>query len=331
MTHFKIAILYIVLALSIILVLYSCEGSLTDPLQGFSDERILFVKGDHTLSEICSIKPDGTDLQIIASHNSAGEYISQGYSHARWSPDKRRIAVVGGPRESREYFPLWLMDNQGNLLYRLTWYGSSPNWSSDGNEILYKRRKSFFSLLNDFYIVNIHSRIERQIVISDSFRWASVDWSADGSYVLASEQYYWFNEEGKHSSSDLEVVSLQLSNKERFQLTDNDVMDFGAQLSPDESKIAYISGRYTQGYQIKLMNSDGSGKSTLIDTLAGYNTIRWSPDGDKIAYNKWDKLEGYCKYAKGTDLFVLDMISGETKQLTNFAADSIVVTVQDWK
>ena len=41
----------IVLALSIILVLYSCEGSLTDPLQGFLDERILFIHGNVEVNE----------------------------------------------------------------------------------------------------------------------------------------------------------------------------------------------------------------------------------------------------------------------------------------
>jgi Tol biopolymer transport system component len=324
-------ILYVCVGFSIALLLYSCKNSLIDPQEGPADERILFIKYDDTITGICSIKPDGTDLQTIASHNTAGEYLPEVYFEAQWSPDKSYIAIVGGPIESLEYFPIWLMDNQGNLLYRLTWNGSSPNWSSDGNEILFSRRRDYFSFLVDYYIVNIHTLNERLVLKADSLCWANADWSADGNYVLTNEQYYWYNEEGKQEVSDQEVVLLQLSNGERLQLTDTDMMDAGARWSPDESKIVYISGRYTLGYQIKLMDSDGSGEETLVDTLAGYNTTRWSPIGDKIAFAKKEKLEGYAQYAKGSDIFVLDIISGTVEQLTHFASDSIIVYVQDWK
>ncbi len=323
--------LYVCLVFSVAFLLFSCEDSIVDPQGGPVDERILFIKFDNTITEICSIKPDGTDLQTIASHNTAGEFLREGYHEAQWSPDKSLIVITGGPNEALEFYPLWLMDNQGNLLYRLTLNGGSPNWSSDGNEILFSRRRDYFSFLVDYYIVNIHTLTERLVIKADSLCWANADWSADDNYVLTNEQYYWYNEEGKQSVSDQEVVLLQLSNKGRLQLTDTDVMDAGAQWSPDDSKIAYISGKYVWGYQIKLMNSDGSGEITLVDTLAGYNTVRWSPGGDKIAFSKRKKLEGYCKYARGSDLLVLDINSGAIKQLTDFAADSIHVYVQDWK
>jgi Tol biopolymer transport system component len=323
--------LYVCVVFSVAFLLFSCEDSIVDPQGGPADERILFIKFDNTITEICSIKPDGTDLQTIVSHNTAGEFLREGYHEAQWSPDKSYIAIVGGPIESLEYFPIWLMDNQGNLLYRLTWNGYSPHWSSDGSEILFARSRDYFSFLSDYYIVNVNTLSERQVVKADSFVWVNADWSADGNYILTSEMYLWINEDGKLDNSDLEVVLIQISNKERQLLTDTDVMDSGGRWSPDESKIAYISGRYTQGSQIKLMNSDGTGKTTLVDTVAQYNTLHWSPDGDKIAFNKVEKLEGYCKYARGSDLFVLDINSGAIKQLTNFAADSIQVYVQDWK
>jgi len=179
--------------------------------------------------------------------------------------------------------------------------------------------------------VDINTLIERCIVTADSFVWSGNDWSADGSYALTSEWYYWMLEGSEEHSDFKEIISLQLATGKRVQLTDNELMDFEARLSPDESKIVYISGLHTQGYQIMLMNSDGSNNTTIVDTLALYNTIRWSPAGDKIAYNKSDKLAGYAKYEPGSDIFVHDMISGETKQITNFAVDSIPITVQDWK
>jgi Tol biopolymer transport system component len=331
MNYYRKILLYISLIFSVAFILYSCKSSLIGPQEGPADERVLFIKIANTITEICSIKPDGTDLRIIASHNTAGEFIREGYGNVEWSPDKSMIVVEGGPRNDPEILPLWLMDNQGNLLYRLTWNGHSPNWSSDGTEILFVRNRDYFSLLTDYYIVKINNLKERLVFKSDSLLWTGPDWSANGEYALATERYIWYDEEGKWNQDDAEVVLIQLSNKKKLSFTDNDLNDFEPQWSPDESRIAYISGRYTWGYQIKLMNSDGSSKTVLIDTLAGYNTLRWSPDGDKIAFNKWAKLEGDYKYAKGSDIFVLDINSGAINQLTNFESDSIFVTVHDWK
>jgi Tol biopolymer transport system component len=150
MNHQTKTMLYVCIVFSVALLLYSCKNSLTDPQGGPADERILFIKFDNTITEICSIKPDGTDPQIIASYNTAGEFLRQGYHEAQWSPDKSLIVITGGPNEALEFYPLWLMDNQGNLLYRLTWNGGSPNWSSDGNEILFSRRRDYFSFLVDY-------------------------------------------------------------------------------------------------------------------------------------------------------------------------------------
>ena len=185
------------------------------------DEKILFIKYDKTISEICSINPDGTDFQIVASNDYASDGTHGGYHDAKWSPNKSRIVITVGSKMMDVSPSLWLMDNEGRLLSQLT--------------------------------------------------------------------------------------------------------------SADESRIAYISGNYVVGSQIKQMNSDGSGEEVLVDTLARYVTVRWSPDGDKIAFAKMKKLDGYNSYEEGSDIFVLDILSGTVERLTNFAADSVIVYIQDWK
>ncbi len=325
--------LYICTVFSIALLFYSCENNSLDPNgpPGPTEERILFIKYDDTVSEICSIKPDGADIQTIASHDMAGEYIYEGYFEASWSPNKSLIAIKGGPRESLEFNPLWLMDNEGNLIKRLTSNGAAPHWSSDGNEILFSRATYPTSVISDYYIINVHTLSERIVLGADpSYWWGGIDWSADGQYILTDEEYPSVNEEGEGYYTDREIIQLQLNGGDKIHLTDNDIQDGGAQWSPDESKIVYISGNYTTGTQIKLMNSDGSGNETLVDSLALYNTVCWSPDGAKIAYNK-SEMEGYAKYEEGSDIYVLNIDSGTVKQLTNYADESIIVYVQDWK
>jgi len=332
--NYRINLFFYILVLhSITFLLVSC-GSIVDPMgvPGSSEERILFLKVDRALTEICSIKPDGTDIQTIASHDMAGEFVGQGYYDAKWSPDKRRIAIKGGPRKSIEYNPLWLMDNDGNLIKRLTSNGGIPHWSNDGNEILFARPTHARSVLVDYYIINIHTLSERLALSAEPpYWWGGVDWSSDGQYILTNQENPYDNEEGGSDFADTEIIQLHLHDGEKIQLTSNDVRDYGAIWSPDEFQIVYSSGGNLEGYQVKLMNSDGSGETTIIDTLASYGAFNWSPNGDKIAFTKVKKLDGWMNYAQGSDLFVYDMISGEVKQLTNFAADSIHVFVKDWK
>jgi len=323
------SLLYICTVFSIALLLFSCGDSGVGPTGGPGDERILFIRYYDSASEICSIKPDGTDFQIIASPDPESKLLGGGYHSAQWSPNKSRLVITGASIWMDAPSSLWLMDNDGDLLYQLTSDGSSPHWSSDGNEILFSRW--MFTSSAGFYTINVNTLLERLALKADEFSsWGNADWSSDGKYIITQEELYWYNDEGKLTSSDREVVLLKLFNGERIQLTDNDVNDGGAHWSPDESKIVYTSGNYTTCIQIKLMNSDGSGEETLVDTLALYSSSCWSPGGDKIAYSK-SEMEGYAKYARGSDIFVIDIVSGEVEQLTNFAADSIIVYVQDWK
>jgi Tol biopolymer transport system component len=332
MNHLHKAKAYILVILSISFLIFSCEDSIVDPKEVPTGEHILFIKKDRTIIEICYIKPDGSDLQVIANHDVAGEFVHQGYQEAKWSPNKSQIVISGGPNESLESNPLWLMDNEGNLLKQLTTNGGSPTWRSDGDEILFVRPMHPTSVIIDYYTINVRTLNERLVLSADSFFWWSeADWSSDGQYILTNEEYPYINEEGEGDYTDREIVQIRLSNGEKIQLTDNDVQDGGARWSPDESQIVYASGSYVSGHQVKLINSDGTGEITILDTLASYGSFAWSPIGDKIAFTKRKKLEGWINYEEGSDIFVYDMISGEVEQLTNFAVDSIHVYVQDWK
>lgn len=109
--------------------------------------RIMFIRNSREFSQICTIRPDGTDMRVIANYDYNGEFVWEGYIYSRWSPDKSRIVVEGGPRDSREWYPLWMMNMSGSLLYKLIWNGSRPVWSPNGGKIVYVRRRGFFSII----------------------------------------------------------------------------------------------------------------------------------------------------------------------------------------
>jgi Tol biopolymer transport system component len=240
---------------------------------------------------------------------------------AKWSPEKNLIIVTewhGG--FDGGYGILWLMDNQGEYLYKLKEDGFDPYWSTNGEKVLF----SSIDRLNNIFLIDIDGTNEQHVVVADSFNWYVSDWSVNGEYILV-------NEQDEQLISDPEVVLLELSKKKRTPLTNNNVRDLGGKWSPDESQIVYISGMYTAGYQIIIMNSDGSNNLIMVEALELYDSVYWSPQGDEIAFSRTKKLDGYAKYARGNDLFVLNLNSGEIRQLTKFAEDSISVYVQDWK
>ena len=127
MNHHTKTLLYICIVFSIALLLCSCGDSGVGPTGGPTDERILFIRYNDSVSEICSIKPDGTEFQIIASPDQESKLLGGGYHSAQWSPSKSRIVITGASSWMDAPSSLWLMDNDGNLLRQLTSNGSSPH------------------------------------------------------------------------------------------------------------------------------------------------------------------------------------------------------------
>ena len=68
---------------------------------------------------------------------------------------------------------------------------------------------------------------------------------------------------------------------------------YGPQFSPDGTKIAFVYGASDHGHSIWVMKADGSDPHLIVanDTTAGighpYDSLAWSPAGDRIAFGLW--------------------------------------------
>ena len=83
-------------------------------------------------------------------------------------------------------------------------------------------------------------------------------------------------------------------------------------VSPDGSWIAFEKGR-----QIYVANPDGSEAHRVTNDPDGVMQANWSPDGRRLAYVK------FASGGTGAEVFVLDLATGETQQVTHVGSSPI--------
>lgn len=108
-----------------------CSGGF--PGGWFPDGRILFrgSRGDIEALQICSVRPDGSDLRVIFSEKEVFSY------HPALSPDGRKIAFASDRDGNPE---IYVIDVDGGNLRRLTddpAIDEYPTWSPDGQWIAF--------------------------------------------------------------------------------------------------------------------------------------------------------------------------------------------------
>lgn len=326
----------------LLIIVPYCTRNPIDPVDYSDGEYILFIRtayrSSEPFSEICTIRPDGSDLRVIARQND----ISNRFVRGRWSPDKSFIAVEGGPRESREWNPLWLMDMRGTLLKRLAWAGRKPVWTSDGESVIYYRRRGYFAFINDIYKVNIHELKEDTLIIAENnsetlsfYMYHILDlFPNDNTKLLMNEWYVYTDTSGKQNNDDSEIVIYDYARNKKVYLIDNDIEEGKARISLDGSFIAYSI--YNPGIDyskdhLYLMTADGDSirRLTFGTDTDLYSSFAWSPDGNSLVYSKANRSdEGHNIY---DDIFTLEINMTAEKRLTNTVHDSISYYIMDWK
>ncbi len=118
-------------------------------------------------------------------------------------------------------------------------------------------------------------------------------------------------------------------------LTHTEGTNYMARWSPDGTRIAFVSERDGDP-EIYVMNADGSDQTNLTNNPGAYDAgPDWSPDGRSIAYFTGPDrpADGATWQPPGTpyrywnaDLFVMDVASGESVQITFADTDDIYPT-----
>ncbi len=273
-----------------------------DPAWSPDGGRIAFTSERDNDSEIY-------DIYVMNADGSGVEQLTDGCSNRSpaWSPDGGRFAFVsrgdiyvmdadgsgmeqltGNPSEScasvffsdRDgdgYNELYVMNTDGTVeLFTdydsLDWDSANwhPSWSPDSDHIVFQSRRD-----GDWevYVMNADGRGVERLTDNEKIDWWPV-WSPDGGRILFTS-----NRDGH----DGEIYVMKADGAGVKRLTDNEYNDSGPVWSPDGGRIAFSSyrddygGLGTDGYEIYVMNVDGSGVVRLTANEHSDAGPAWSP------------------------------------------------------
>lgn len=322
----------VLLILGLFILLVCCDKN---PLESNNfnpadEEQILFIrKIKGATSQICTIKPDGSNLRII--YETTHDYINRGIEYSIWSPDKTKILFEGEASESLEFSPIWILDSiTGKVLYQLTWNGGSSIWSPDGKYIIFSRSKGYFSSINDLFQVDFNGMNEKILFQSDNLSVYATAWSKNMQRLLIGIDRYFYDSENRLSTERAKVGLYNINTKYIQYIVENDMQNFGAKWSKNENKIIYISGLYTQKYAIHILNLENNNDICISDSLDYYSAVVWSPNNNKIAFSKRNSyLTDQFKTCE--DIFVMGIESRSINNITNTASDSISNKIMEWR
>ena len=275
------------------------------------NERQLYQEWKNYLNEMYAYQ-----ISTIKNHVSAGEIIAnKGFANLfpTWSPDGKKFAYVSN--RGRDYLSqssLYIQDAGNGKTKKIKGgVSSSVSWSPDGQKIMYARKSKpnkHGSHYFDIYQYDFNKKKQQRI--SHNLRAVHPDFSPDGEKCL-----FVTTRDGTQNIGVLDLKSKKVTYLTRFK---SGQQIFTPRWSPDGQKIIF-SMTIGEGRQIALVTPDGKSLKKLVADDNDARDPVFAGDGDKV-YFSWDKTGIF-------NIYVIDMVTKETAQLTNVIGGAFMPSV----
>jgi TolB protein len=203
-----------------------------------------------------------------------------------------RLAAVRVGKTARE---LWSLRPDGSDLRKMhhsTVVMGGPSWSSDGKHVLFTERSGIQA---DLYSLPVGGGPKQLISRAPGL-------NADAEISVNNELALVLSRDGNS-----EIYLLDGANYRR--LTNEWTLDGAPSWSPMGERIAFTSAR-AGATELFLMKRDGSGAKKLTSFGLTVQQPDWSPVEEKVVF-------AVRENERSSDLWILDVQSGELTQLTN--------------
>lgn len=190
------------------------------------------------------------------------------------SPDGERLAFYG-KYDKRKTWSIHTVNIDGSNLQRLTHenevWDSAPAWSPDGKTIAFGREYNDFQKRwqEEVWLMNADGTNQRKIEALEG----RAPYFLDDSRIL----YH-----SKTGPSQICIANIDGTNI--IKLTNNDANDWSPKVSPDGTKIAFISNR-DGNQEVYTMNIDGSNQRRITFNSEDDWGPAWSVNGEKLFFN----------------------------------------------
>ena len=290
--------------------------SVPPPLLGATSHRIAFASNRNApysggRFDSYVMNADGSDVTYLFEY-PGGKPI--------WSPDGRRIAFESYRSGN---FDIFVMNADGTGQTNLTNHPGDdrePSWSPAGRRIVFESYRDgpgtdIFGRNAEIYVMNADGTGQTKLTNNPaSDRYPS--WSPDGRRIA------FYSTRDDDFCGDLYVMNIDGSGK--TSLTRN--VPFGgwsASWSPDGRRIAFVTGcgqnRQHGGFQIYVMDADGSNPTPLTDAPGDDEYPSWSPDGRLILFQS--SRDNYVQIgqfiAPNREIYVMNADGTGQTNLTN--------------
>jgi Tol biopolymer transport system component len=205
---------------------------------------------------------------------------------------------------------IYQMDGDGRNQLKLTALdiGEFPSWSPDGKKLIYSTSATSKASIVG---INVDGTGKTSITNETADKWPS--WSRDGKRIV----FISYRDFKYNSSNEIYMMNADGSNQTR--LTENDFLEAYPCLSPDNTKISFVS----KTNDLWVMNVDGTNRVNLTNSGSNESNIFpvWSPDGKKIAFQRENSENN-----RNWQIWVMDADGSNQTKLTNILAKNVCPT-----